>query len=238
MTNKDTALMKQIEKNPTDFLGWLPEQDVLSLNYPAMAVIENAEVFTKTWRTPKATEQVGPRCVGWGTHRVVNTQPWTGLISYARRNRLDEMAIYDWAQRHDRWPGHHYPGTSGNAGMKALLKNGVISEYRHCRTMQEILVWLSNKGPVGVGSTWFNSMFDQFDVDPGYVPYRMVVDPSSGVAGGHFYALHGVDTRTQTVIGTNSWGTEWGDDGRFYLSWEDLDFLMQQGGEAHVISAA
>jgi C1A family cysteine protease len=50
--------------------------------------------------------------------------------------------------------------------------------------------------------------------------------------GGHEVELHGVDISSKYVIGTNSWGADWGVKGRFKLSWENLDRLLQEDGDA------
>jgi hypothetical protein len=218
--------------------GRIPEFDPLSLNFPARSLIEASDIFTKTWRRQPAYDQGNtPKCVGYSVYGLVNCQPWTKSISYSRRSRYQPDEIYRWAKRHDAWPGTQYAGTSVNAGLKCLRRNGIISEYRWCASVPDILSILSSHGPVVLGVNWYNSMFFQEDFDPGYVPYQLRVDQGSGVAGGHAVTLHGVDTKTRTVIGTNSWGQGWGDEGRFYLGWDDLEYLLSDNGEAATIVA-
>jgi C1A family cysteine protease len=54
------------------------------------------------------------------------------------------------------------------------------------------------------------------------------------VEGGHEVELIGVDARGW-VIGMNSWGREWGVGGRFKLTFDDLNTLLADQGDAVVL---
>ena len=50
--------------------------------------------------------------------------------------------------------------------------------------------------------------------------------------GGHAFEILGVDAHRRLVTAINSWGPEWGQDGRFTISWDDLERLLSEDGEA------
>ena len=53
--------------------------------------------------------------------------------------------------------------------------------------------------------------------------------------GGHEVELTGIDVRRQRVVVTNSWGTQWGVQGRAFLTFDDLGMLLHEEGDAFVV---
>lgn len=215
-------------------LGRLVEFDERSRQYPARFELDpSLPLESKTWRRPGALDQgQTPECVGFSLYGALQSQPLTSLYSLEQRTEWSPLAIYRHAQKRDQWPGEDYEGTSVLGGARALRKHGIISEFQWCFGLSDVLNTLSQTGPVVIGITWLNSMFDQPNTGPGYTPDPMLVDWASGQAGGHAIELHGIDVEEGLVIGTNSWGLYWGDEGRFYLRWEDLEDLLNADGEA------
>ena len=74
------------------------------------------------------------------------------------------------------------------------------------------------------GVPWFRSMDAPTDTG------RCVVDPSSGLRGGHCTFDYGVK-RDGSVLFQNSWGTSWGDAGRAVWLPEDVQALLDHGAE-------
>lgn len=143
----------------------------------------------------------------------------------------DALALYELETRIDnrQIPGAYPPDDTGSTGlwsMKALRQQGVIHSYHHAFATKTVLQLLEYY-PVSVGVPWYQSMFDP---DP---QHRILVDPGSGVAGGHQVALVGIDVEQKLVRVRNSWGT-WGDGGYAWLSWTDLAVLLSDGGDAVV----
>lgn len=193
--------------------------------FPARELLSPAPLQSRLWSRPSAWDQgQTSQCVAFSTKGVVNSEPLVGSYS-GDAGLIDPGEIYRLAQTLDEWPGEAYNGTSTLAGFKAAQQLGFLDQYRWCFGAQDVLDTLSQHGPVAIGVQWYRSMFSA----PGGV---LTVDQQSGPAGGHCVELHGLDVERQVVIGTNSWSTGWGDGGRFYLSFADLDRLLQQQGEA------
>jgi hypothetical protein len=79
---------------------------------------------------------------------------------------------------------------------------------------------------VVIGSTWTHAMFTP--------DANGVVTPAGPSVGGHCYLLLGYDPNTDQFEFDNSWGSAWGNGGRFYMSATDFDNLVMQApdGEA------
>ena len=66
-------------------------------------------------------------------------------------------------------------------------------------------------------------------------PIARRADKAHGdVTGGHAIAAVGVSVRGRTVTLLNSWGKYWGQNGRCWLTWDDLGALLDDAGEACV----
>jgi hypothetical protein len=118
-------------------------------------------------------------------------------------------------------------GTSVRAGMKVLQAHGWIGEYQWAFNLQEVIEWVLLKGPVILGTNWYDSMFDVYNGG-------ISIAPSSRISGGHAYLLRGVDTLRRTGRIVNSWGAGWGKDGEATISFRDLERLIHEDGEAAV----
>lgn len=141
----------------------------------------------------------------------------TIVDGYRMETRLDDSQI----------PGHYEPDDTGSTGpwsMTVLRKLGLIRTWHHCRTLHAALRLL-NHGPISVGVPWYQSMFTP-DAD-----HTIHLDTSSGLAGGHQVCIVANDTRRRRVKIRNSWGAGWGDQGHAWISWDDLDALLRDGGD-------
>ncbi|MEC3994006.1 C1 family peptidase [Actinacidiphila sp. DG2A-62] len=136
---------------------------------------------------------------------------------YRLETRIDDSQI----------PGHWEPDDTGSAGpwsMIALEKLGLISSWHHTRSLTTALRLL-NSGPISIGVTWYNSMFT-LDAKG-----QLVISEADGIGGGHQVCVTADDAEARRVLIRNSWGTGWGDRGHAWLSWSDLDDLLQDGGD-------
>jgi hypothetical protein len=132
--------------------------------------------------------------------------------------------IYALAQRNDEWPGEDYDGSSVRGGAKALQAMGKISAYGWAFNAQDALQWVGNHGPVVLGTNWYASMMTPRQDGILIVKGRNI--------GGHAYLLLGYDDRKDLALIQNSWGTDWGLNGRAWIRYVDLDRLIKEDGEA------
>lgn len=119
-------------------------------------------------------------------------------------------------------------GTSVRAGAKVLQSAGQISEYRWAEGADDVRAWhLSGLGTVVLGIAWTDAMFRP-DRN-GFVHY------AGRVEGGHCIKTTGwSDARGPrgAVRIQNSWGSAWGQGGRAWIAFDDLDRLIRDDGEA------
>jgi hypothetical protein len=163
-------------------------------------------------------------CVGFSLVHHLRATPivWdrrTGIPAATHAARR----LYQNAKKVDKWPGENYSGTSILAGCRTLKRGGHISGYRWCFGYKDVLVAVAEQGPVVLGINWYESMYE---------PDRGRIEVAGEVAGGHAILCNGVDHLNRTVTLHNSWGPDWGDNGEAALSWDDLDLLLSQSGEA------
>jgi len=131
------------------------------------------------------------------------------------------VQLYKDATVVDGYPGTYPPDDTGSSGLaicKVLTSRGTIAGYQWARTAYGFLRLLQN-GPVLQGMPWYRAFFTPdpngfIDSDPNW--------SSSGLAGGHeveavAVELDTADAFSSVITYVNSWGTGWGDAGRFRM---------------------
>jgi hypothetical protein len=153
-------------------------------------------------------------------------------VSYTE---ADAVALYELETTLDNTqiPGSYPPDDTGSTGpwsMMALERQKRIRSFVHSRSAHHALLLL-NSGPISIGVTWFQSMFDVKQLGPNGQAL-IHVDTTTPVAGGHQVCVVGNDAKAQMVLIRNSWGEGWGDGGHAWLSWADFRFLFANGADA------
>lgn len=189
------------------------------------------KVVTRLWgRTTPAFDQGNlGSCTGNGAAGLLCTAPFRpkglrGTETLARK-------IYSEATRLDAIVGAWPPDDTGSsvlAAMKALKALGYAKAYTWCFSLDQVLKTLSALGPVEVGVPWYEG-FDRPDA-------QGRVTLAGAVRGGHAFELLGVDAEARRVLAINSWGPQWGLEGRFSIAWKDLDRLLHEHGEAATLT--
>jgi hypothetical protein len=131
------------------------------------------------------------------------------------------VELYSDATVVDGYPGSYPPDDTGSSGLaicKVLKSRGTINGYRWARSAYGFLRLLQS-GPVLQGMPWYKAFFEPdkdgfIDSDPHWT--------SSGIAGGHEIEAVAVELDTKDAFNSvityvNSWGTGWGDSGRFRM---------------------
>ena len=196
----------------------------LSDYIPKTANLKPSNPVRKVWDFLSAPLDQGEtgHCVGfsmasWGIASPINDD-------YTNKDGHD---FYYKAKVVDGEPGNE-DGSTVRTAAKVLLQAGKISSYAFVSSTSEIKWWILNKGPVIVGTAWFDEMFLP-DVNG-------IVHPAGNLAGGHAYILTEFfpDYFGNDCFGfQNSWGG-WGlnNTGKFYMTVSEFDKLFIYDGEA------
>jgi hypothetical protein len=223
-------------------LGRHVEHDPRSLRFAA-PVLPRSAVQSVNWtrRIPILDQGdlgscTGNAATGWvGTDNISRQ----GIITFGGKP-IDEtfaVSLYSLATKLDGLSGTYPPDDSGSSGLgvaKALQQDKLCSAYTHAFSIDALYAALQS-GPVLLGIPWYNSMFDPKSDG------RVVVDPKSGLAGGHeimsgqLVVENGVVTQ---IWFDNSWATSWGVKGRGYVVPGDLAILLADDGDVTCPQAA
>jgi hypothetical protein len=135
----------------------------------------------------------------------------------------EALKIYHLAQQLDDTPGTNYEGTSVLAGAKAVTQLGFLAEYRWGFNLDDMILTIGYHGPVVLGLNWRSGMMD---TDP-----QGLIHATGPVEGGHCVLADSVSVTKRLISGPNSWGPLWGHDGRWSISFDDMDLLLHDQGE-------
>lgn len=210
--------------NPANIgLGRLPAADERDKSFLMKAVLPKAVTITsKYWddRGWFGNQGAKPQCVGYSLAHWLENSP---ITHKSAPPVVQPSIIYNQAQLIDEWPGEDYDGTSVRAGAKVLQGMGFISSYLWAFDLATMIDAVLVKGPVVVGTNWYNQMFHP------NAEGHIKID--GGIAGGHAYLINGVNTKTKLFRIKNSWGQGWGIKGRAWISFADMERLIHEDGE-------
>lgn len=106
---------------------------------------------------------------------------------------------------------------------KVLKNNKHLKNYAFAQNIDDIRWWLLHKGPVIVGTIWTEGMMDPDD--------NNIIFPTGKNLGGHAYVL--TEVTNDGYFGLqNSWGADWGDNGKAYIAINDFEEIFKKRGEA------
>lgn len=208
-------------------LDRIPSFDPKSRSFPIRTLLERSGATKPrsfTWRVPIALDQGDEgACVGFGWSHELAARP----VSIHDITNDTAFALYKRAQELDEWPGNDYSGTSVLAGAKAVEEAGFLKEYRWAFGLEDVRLTIGYHGPVVLGLNWYDGMFTpQGDGR---------IAPTGDLAGGHCILAYSVSEKLKVVRLWNSWGPNWWHGGSWcYLTFDDLDKLLNEQGEACV----
>jgi hypothetical protein len=213
-------------------LDRLVQFDNRSRGYPIRATLSSwVAPRSFTWRCDTYLDQGNEgACVGFSmTHELIARPVCVQGVD----GQFAREKVYWEAQKADEWAGGAYPGadpfyegTSVLAGVKMLRKLGYIDEYRWAFGLEDLIMAVGYKGPAILGINWYEGMFDILPCGHVHV--------TGQPAGGHAILCKGVSVTKRTFTLHNSWGEGWGSGGDALISWEEMDQLLHEDGEAVV----
>lgn len=191
-------------------------------------LIKNSGLLSATSATSKywndeewwGNQGDSPKCVGYAWAHWIEDGPVTHA---GKAPILSPDTIYSLAQKLDEWPGENYDGTSVRGGVKAVQSKGYVQSYLWAYDLKTLINTVLTMGPVVVGTNWYEGMF--------YPDANGLIKVTGRVAGGHCYVINGVDTVKKLFRIKNSWGREWGVNGRAYIRFSDMEQLIKRSGE-------
>jgi hypothetical protein len=198
-----------------DLLRALPGQATVPRNY--------------SWRCNVRLDQGQEgSCVGHGiAHELASRPSEVQDITH----EFAKQVIYWQAQREDPWPGGEYPGaspryggTSVLSGVKVVQRLGYFDAYHWAFGLQDLILGVGYHGPAVLGVKWYTGMFTPDTTG--------VLHVSGDLAGGHCILCRAVDVEKRRFTLRNSWGIGWGMGGDCFISYEDMDRLLHEQGEA------
>lgn len=163
-------------------------------------------------------------CVGFGLAHQLNAGP---ITMRPQLTSPEARAIYLEAQRFDEWPGEGYSGSSVNGGCLALRAAGRIESFHWAFTLNDVVDAVLRLGPVTMGTDWYTGMMNP--------DLSGMLRATGQIEGGHAYLLAGANRILRKAKIKNSWGSGWGERGHAWISFDDLERLILQNGEAAII---
>jgi hypothetical protein len=198
------------------------EFDDRSRQYPVRRLVAGKSPRSYTWACDTYLDQGREgACVGHAWAHDIAARP---IVRTADTSLA--FTLYRRARQLDQWPGEDYEGTSVLAGAKATREAGYIGEYRWAFGIEDVILTLGYHGPVVLGINWLTGMGD--------VDARGYIHATGEQSGGHAILARGVNITSRSVLLHNSWGQGWGRKGCARISFDDLDRLLREDGEACV----
>jgi hypothetical protein len=207
-------------------LGRHVEHDPRSRDFMAPKAAQIVSVTHQATGLPLNQGQIGS-CTANALCGALNSAP-----DFGGGTPLTEKDAINLYELETKMEGKPYPpndpGGTGLMVCKAAKDQGLITSYRHAFGVQHALAALVLR-PVITGIGWYTS-FDSPDPATGLVE----IAPGATVRGGHEIVADQIDAPNQLVWFWNSWGTVFGLGGRFCMSFDTWDRLLQEQGDATV----
>lgn len=195
------------------------------------AFIPSRQTVLHSARGPITDQDGVGACVGFTDLDLLNTAKfyWSRRRPHKHNTYMDNAfgyGFYHDATVLDEWHDETWtPDDSGSsvlAGAKALQQAGHIDSYTWSWDFNGFLAALQRQ-PVMVGTLWTSGMSDPDSTG--------LIKPTGDIVGGHAYMAFGMNVRSQKIKWRNHWTRDWGDDGCFYTTFDDTEWLISQQGE-------
>jgi hypothetical protein len=229
----------ELFEDPTDSrLGRHVRHDPRSWNFAfGAADVSTLKSVRHKSQIPTLNQVELGSCTGNASTKCLSYDPfWSEsevkkvLGSDATADEKYAVSVYSDATKLDPYPGAYPPKDTGSDGLsvaKVLKARGLISGYQHAFSLEALLTALA-KQPVIVGTEWRQDMFK-----PAADGKQKI---TGAVAGGHEYCLDELDVENKRIWMQNSWGDDWGVEGRAYFTWDDMKTLLGASGDCTIFA--
>lgn len=195
-------------------LGYFYVDDPRADNYRIGDALPSGLVLPeyKYWKPGRILDQGQEgACVGFAW------AGWRNCTPVRERQQFDDsygQSVYHRATDMDEWPGNwqNYSGTSNQAGAKVMVADGALQTYGWAYNYDDIVAWLKTFGPVVLTMPWHQGMYQ--------TDKKGFIRPTGSVVGGHAMVCYGVNKYGHLRV-QNSWGTDFGQGGRAWITKED-----------------
>jgi len=201
-------------------------KDPRSRSFASRDLLPATARFKRVWTTrkegPLDQGQEGA-CVGFACAGELAAKPQ----AYDVTNETG-LKIFNAAQSIDKSEGRNFSdGATIVAGMQACRKAKYFSKFIWCFGIDDTINWIVRRGPVVLGINVYTSMFNPSPEGLWTISGRL--------EGGHAIIANGFWPNHpkfgDILVLTNSWGRDWGLNGRCYLPIEAADRLLKEDGE-------
>ena len=212
--------------------GRLIEHDSASLAY-AYRAMGAPVTATHTRHVPIVNQGQLGSCTGQSAIGCIGTGKFYAQVK--DKTKFDKAAgedVYKRATVIDEFRGTYPPDDTGSSGLavaKVLKERGLIKGYQHAVTFADALGALSER-PVITGMRWFDS-FNKLDAN-GFIQRTR----TAREVGGHEFVVHAINVEGEYVTCTNSWGTNYGINGLFRMSFDLWEAQLKDRGDVTVFT--
>lgn len=207
--------------------GRLKAIDYRDADYPMrMLTALEAPARTAPWQAPPAMDQgLTSACTGFGAAHVLASAPYMHAIAPSVAYQL-----YNWAQENDEWEGTDYDGSSVRGAVKGMVKAGLVKAgYWWAWDAETVRDYVRRYSAIIAGTDWYDGMME--------TDTRGYILPNGPMVGGHAFAILGFSDTREAFRIQNSWGQEWGEKGRAWITFEHFQWLLERdGGEAVAVA--
>jgi len=202
------------------------KSDVRNNAYPVRSILPpNKEPVSRRWNCYARLDQGSQgACVAFAISHWLASDP--NPVKPLPTNDT-AFALYADIQKNDRMPGEDYDGTWIEDGLKWLIKQRRVDEFRWCNSVREMAQTISFCGPLICKIPVYEDFYYP-------TPFFHQIKPRGKIVGWHAILADEIDIEKRRVWFVNSWGKSHGKDGRVWMSFETVDTCIGAGSTAAV----